>query len=164
MVRNVTSDPEPRFWAKVEKTADCWVWTGAVKETGYGCFIDHGNHMVRAHRFAYESMRGPIPEGLDLDHLCHVRDSSCAGGTSCLHRRCVNPSHLEPVTHRENLLRGLSPSADNARKTTCKNGHPYDIQNTYYKLNGGRSCRACHCEWARLRRLAEKEAPHGRVA
>jgi hypothetical protein len=73
---------------------------------------------------------GAVPEGLELDHLCRVRG-------------CVNPKHLEPVTHRENLMRGESWSAVNARKTHCPEGHPYDETNTYIDGKGRRRCREC---------------------
>lgn len=79
-----------RFWAKVNKTGDCWLWTG-WRTNGYGRFTTNGKNW-RAHRFAFEEMRGPIPEGLQLDHLCRVR-------------HCVNPDHLEPVTRQQNMLR-----------------------------------------------------------
>ncbi|MFI1562215.1 HNH endonuclease [Streptomyces sp. NPDC020490] len=88
-------DWRPRFWARVDKTAPggCWVWTGSVESKGYGAPTINGAKRP-AHRVAYEDLVGPIPEGLHLDHLCRVR-------------RCVNPEHLEPVTSRENALRGI---------------------------------------------------------
>lgn len=91
--RNVAS-PEERFWAKIEKdhSTGCWEWTAYISELGYGQFKAFGA-MVRAHRFAYELLIGPIPEGLEIDHLCQ-------------NRGCVNPDHLEPVSHIENVRRG----------------------------------------------------------
>ena len=87
--------------------------------------------MVAAHRFSYEERVGPIPEGLELDHLCRVR-------------HCVNPAHLEPVTTRENVLRSRgNPFTVNALKTHCVNGHPFDEANTYY-FGKWRQCRACN--------------------
>lgn len=83
-----------------------------------------------AHRYAYEHFIGPIPEGLQVDHLCRVRN-------------CVNPDHLEAVTCRENVLRGDGVAAANARATHCPQGHAYDEANTYTWTNGGRHCRAC---------------------
>lgn len=77
-----------------------------------------------AHRLAHELFIGPIPDGLVVDHTCHNLDASCPGGITCPHRKCVNPTHLEAVTRGENLLRGLSPMAANARKDTCSEGHP----------------------------------------
>jgi len=88
-------DWRPRFWARVDKAAPggCWIWTGAVEGKGYGAPSINGVKRP-AHRLAYEDLVGPVPEGLHLDHLCRVR-------------RCVNPAHLEPVTSRENTLRGV---------------------------------------------------------
>lgn len=96
--------PEARFWAKVEKTEDCWTWTGNTYWDGYGQFWLNSK-MIRAHRYAYELMHGPVPEGMLLDHACHNADPNCGGGIGCSHRRCVNPDHLEPVTNKENLAR-----------------------------------------------------------
>lgn len=120
-----------RFWNKVDLTAPngCWMWTAAIDRHGYGKFW-LGGRTVRAHRFSYESLVGPIPGGLELDHLCRVR-------------ACVNPTHLEPVTHRENTLRGDTLTARHAAKTHCLRGHPYDEANTYVTPDGRRNCRAC---------------------
>lgn len=107
---------------------ECWPWTGAMQGQGYG---QYGKPMRLAHRISYEFFVGPIPEGLTLDHLCR-------------NRQCVNPSHLEPVTRGENVLRGESLPARNARKTHCPKGHPYDDINTYVSPNTGwRQCKAC---------------------
>jgi hypothetical protein len=95
-----------------------------------------------AHRVAYEMLVGTIPKGLDLDHICH-NGSGCGGGESCPHRRCVNPDHLEPVTHRENMLRGETVAAMHARKTHCIHGHEFTPENTRIKRDGSRNCRAC---------------------
>jgi len=84
--------PDERFWPKVDRGGACWLWTGALYVNGYGAFRGPDGRTIRAHRFAYERVVGPIPEGLDLDHLCRVR-------------ACVNPAHLEPVTRAENLRR-----------------------------------------------------------
>lgn len=114
-----------RFAAKIKKT-DCWVWQGAKNDRGYGTF-----GKVYAHRFAYELFHGKIPIGLVIDHLCRTP-------------LCVNPLHLEAVTNRENVVvRGRGPSAVNAMRTECINGHPYNKANTYIKPNGGRDCKAC---------------------
>ncbi len=85
-----------RFWAKVEKTDTCWLWTGSLNSAGYGGFST-GPTRDLAHRWAYAHEVGPIPEGLDLDHLCRVK-------------RCVNPAHLEAVTRAENLRRAREAS------------------------------------------------------
>lgn len=84
---------EDRFWSKVNKTDTCWLWTRCRDGHGYGQFVLRDQKKVLAHRFAYELVVGPIPEGLDIDHLCRVR-------------LCCNPAHLEPVTRSENLYRG----------------------------------------------------------
>ena len=97
--------PAPvRFWAKVDKSDGCWLWTGACDRKGYGRFRAETGESVAAHRWVYEQEVGPIPEGLEIDHLCHS-NTSCVAGLGCLHRKCVNPAHLEPVTHAENLAR-----------------------------------------------------------
>lgn len=132
-----------RFWAKVDKDGpgDCWLWTAALAD-GYGvCKRPPVGTSRRAHRIAYELIVGPIPEGLDLDHLCRVR-------------RCVNPAHLEPVTRRVNLLRGAGKAARRL-SSTCSRGHDFDEANTYWeRLKGGRytvrRCRRCARERRRV--------------
>lgn len=140
------SDPVTRFWQKVDKECSpgtgCWVWTAALAG-GYGC-VGWGDRIQRAHRVAYELLVGPIPDGLELDHLCHTNDPNCIGGQSCPHRRCVNPSHLEPVTGVVNVLRGQSPHAQAARQTHCVQGHEFTPQNTrVYVGRGQRVCLTC---------------------
>lgn len=117
-----------RFYAKVDKGGQCWLWTGAINGHGYG-HIKIAGRMQYAHRVAYELEVGPIPDGLVLDHLCR-------------NRSCVNPDHLEPVPHRANVLRGEGATASHARQESCKRGHPFDAANTY-AWNGRRICRAC---------------------
>lgn len=130
---------EGRFWAKVDKNGPggCWPWLGAVR-TGYGRFAVQQKRLVQAHRFAYELLVGPIPDGLELDHLCR-------------NRACVNPDHMEPVTSRVNTLRGTSPAARNAVKTHCDAGHPLSPENTYV-WNGQRACKTCRRSFTRSRR------------
>lgn len=124
----------PRFWSKVAlDPSGCWLWT-TCKNNGYGVF--HINHrQSRSHRLAYISLVGAIPEGLQLDHLCRVRN-------------CVNPDHLEPVTRKENILRGEGFAAKNARQTHCINGHKFTPENTRNITQDGgrfvlRQCRTC---------------------
>lgn len=116
-----------RFWEKVRRGGDgCWEWTGAARR-GYGAFWFAGR-TIAAHRFAYEFVFGPIPSGMEPDHLCR-------------NKVCVRPSHLELVTHRENTRRGKGFAGDNARQTRCPQGHEYD------RIYGGRRhCRRCRAE------------------
>lgn len=124
---------EARFYDKVEKTGSCWNWTGYVIEKGYGQFRC-GDKVLRAHRFSYELVKGKIPLGLQIDHLCR-------------NRKCVNPEHLEVVTPKENCRRGLSGIATKLRSmliTHCPKGHEYSKENTYVRKNGrGRRCKIC---------------------
>jgi len=115
-----------RFWSKVDKSKECWLWTGYKGSGGYGRF-GANKKVGYAHRIAYELVKGPIPKGLELDHLCR-------------NPACVNPSHLEPVTHKENMERGT-----HATKTHCINGHKFTPRNTYTPPSkpGTRECRTC---------------------
>jgi hypothetical protein len=125
----------------------CWLWTGSVDGKGYGQ-IRRGRRsegLARTHRIGYELLVGPIPDGHEPDHRCR-------------RHRCWNPEHLEPITHRENVLRGESPQARNARKTHCPQGHPYDATNTYFMPDGSRRCRACNRERARRVTQARRRA------
>lgn len=106
----------------------CWVWTGAQKGTGYAELYYQGKRYLM-HRLTYVLAKGAIPEGLHIDHLCRVR-------------LCINPAHLEAVTMRTNILRGIAPSAHNARKTRCPHGHEYNEANTY-RWRTQRECRPC---------------------
>lgn len=115
-----------RFWAKVGPVApdDCWPWTAYCQPKGYGLLKVDGV-MRLAHRISYLINLGPIPEGLQLDHLCR-------------NKRCVNPAHLEAVTGRQNVLRGLAA----VPAVACRHGHRYTTENTYV-ANGRQHCRAC---------------------
>ncbi len=153
--RYIPTPVGPRFWAKVDKNGPmpqthaalgseggpCWIWTAARMREGYGRF-----DQVLAHRLAYELVIGKIPDGLQLDHLCR-------------NRACVNPAHLEPVSCRENVLRGVGLSANNAHKTHCPAGHPLSGANllSHSLKQGYRKCRACHAARQRAY-LAEKRA------
>ncbi len=148
-------DDLPRFLSKVRFTDGCWEWMAGRAKAGYGLFHSSSrtrdHRTVSAHRFVYEALVGAIPVGLTLDHLCHNADPNCMGGRACLHRRCVNPGHLEPVTQRINILRGATIPAARARQTHCVQGHLFDEANTHYKRDGTRDCRACNRERARHR-------------
>lgn len=128
------------FWLRVEGGEDdeCWVWTGAPDSTGYGRVKCNDKHDL-VHRVAYMLEVGPIPPGRQLDHLCR-------------NLLCVNPRHLEPVSSRENTLRGFGVTAANARKTHCKRGHEFTPENTIARPLG-RNCRACRRIRAAERRL-----------
>lgn len=125
----LTDAEQERFWSKVLRGEGCWEWGAGHVSAGYGTFT-FGGITYRAHRVAYTLARGPIPDGMTIDHLCR-------------NRGCVNPDHLEPVTSRENTLRGVGPSAENARKTHCVHGHEFTIENTYV-YGRFRFCRTCN--------------------
>lgn len=130
-IRGGTDDE--RFWPKVQPTGFCWYWTGALGRYGHGYFnlgADSGRKGIMAHKFAYESLVGLVPEGLELDHLCR-------------NPPCVNPDHLEPVTHAENLRRGFAPAQRINRSGRCGYGHDMTEDNTYTAPNGRKSCRVC---------------------
>lgn len=112
----------------------CWVWPHTKDQDGYGKLNVLG-FSKKAHRAMYEILVGPIPPGLELDHLCR-------------NRGCVNPRHLEPVTRRVNVHRGFSLQGISARKTACKNGHEFSEDNVY-RTNGKRQCRKCNAAAAR---------------
>lgn len=105
----------------------CWEWQGSLDRYGYGR-IWVNQKWVIAHRYFFKAHKGHLPSC--LDHLCR-------------NRACVNPDHLEPVTNKVNVLRGENFAAKNARKTHCKNGHPYSKENTWFRKTGARVCREC---------------------
>lgn len=115
---------ETRILEGFDRGEGCWRWKGRT-QFGYGIIWRDGK-ATKAHRVVYELLVGPIPSGYELDHACHTNDPGCSGGITCPHRACVRPDHLEPVTPRENWIRGNNFSAINARKTTCPRGHAYD--------------------------------------
>ena len=135
-----------RLWRRVQRggPTDCWLWLGATNGNGYGV-IGRGGRGTQTyvHRVVWELERGPIPDGLQVDHLCRVK-------------MCVNPRHLAVVTAAENNRRSMSATAIHARKTHCPAGHPYDEVNTYRPPGqpNSRMCRAC---------MAIREAKRNRV-
>jgi hypothetical protein len=122
-----------RFWSKVIRITDsCWIWKGALKDDGYAQFWisnQHPPHQEYIHRFVYEITKGSIPDGLAIDHLCR-------------NRACPNPDHLEAVSSKENVLRGIGITAVNSRKTHCKHGHLLTAENIYV-YDKGRVCKLC---------------------
>ncbi len=144
-----------RFWRFVDRGEDdeCWPWKGGLAGGGYGTFryrkSDGTTGKVAAHRFAYEVMVGPIPQGLEVDH---VRSKGCKL------RSCVNAvSHLEPVTQIENLRRADGVGSLNSRKTHCINGHEFTAENTRL-ARGWRQCRTCERGRKRTARELGKRA------
>jgi hypothetical protein len=132
-----------RDWREfyVEAPSGCWLWTGALNDRGYGRWPRWKDGGTRqAHRRVYEMLVGPIPEGLQIDHLCRVRN-------------CVNPDHLEPVTHAENLRRAVGGGWGSAA-THCPNGHEYAVVG---RLDGRKRCPVCRRD-ARRRAKASRRA------
>jgi len=151
VVLKVGPKPKPereRFWAKVDKSGDCWMWMGSRTKNGYGSCHMEGERL--AHRWAYKDLIGPIPDGLHIDHLCRVRT-------------CVNPDHLEAVTQAVNNRRADQTAFRTAAReaikrnnaarraaalaqTHCKRGHEFTEQNTIWQKGRTRVCRACAYE------------------
>lgn len=125
----------------------CWIWRGA-KTKGYGVTSHDGNSHAYVHRVLYMEHNGPIPDGLELDHLCRVP-------------ACVNPDHLEAVTHRENILRSDAPMARQAKQTHCIHGHPLFGANLYLTPGGKRHCKTCTNQRGSAAR-AKLKAEHAR--
>jgi hypothetical protein len=165
MVKRTT---EERFWAKVDfagpipeyrpDLGPCWIWTGKPSSEGYGRLSIEGGRLVYAHRFAYELLIGPIPEGMESDHLCRVR--LCVKAIA----DASGPAHLEPVTRRENVLRGMSPLAAKAARTHCGRGHELTEANTY-RWPGNpavRYCRQCRADADKRRAKGRSHGGRGR--
>jgi hypothetical protein len=136
-------ETEIRFWDKVNFNTenDCWEWKGAKNITDYGT-ITINNKALYVHRISYEISKGKIPTGLQIDHLCR-------------NRKCVNPEHLEAVSLRENLNRGIKHN-QNSNKTHCVRGHELKGDNLYVKPDGARRCRKCNNEKQNIRRRRSK--------
>lgn len=130
-----------RFMFKIQKTNNCWLWLGCTTSTRYGRFNYNGK-IINAHRFSYELFKESIPNGLHIDHLCR-------------NPQCVNPEHLEAVTNKENILRGISIVAQNARKTHCKKGHELTDDNLlpFPLKRGARICKQCNHDYMRVYRV-----------
>lgn len=157
-----------RFESKTVRGDGCWTWTGAhYKNSGYAMFamrdLDGKWRPTVGHRVAYQIHRGPIPDGLQLDHLCR-------------NRGCVNPDHLEAVEQRVNIARGVGQSVLNAAKTHCPKGHEFTPENTYVRPTGkhrSRECRTCMAARPRYDRYIERDraafyaegrtCPHGHL-
>lgn len=133
-IQTLAATAQERFWKKVNKTETCWIWTGTTSKNGYG-YVTSNKGRWLVHRLAYTWANGPIPPGLEIDHLCRTRG-------------CVRPDHLEAVTHAENVRRSESWSGVNSRKTTCLRGHALAT------LSFGRRCRECPNERRRARNKA----------
>lgn len=128
-----------RLWSSIDTSGDCWQWTSTIRKNGYGVFwlatVMGREVQYKAHRIVWESLVGPIPKGLTIDHLCR-------------HRSCVNPDHLEPVTSAENLRRAPATAPkQKSRWLRCAKGHPFTAENTLVEPRRGggssRRCRTC---------------------
>lgn len=142
------TDVLERIMRRVTKADDgCWIFGGYLNRTGYGqVTLSHEEGRALVHRVVYMRLVGPIGAGLDLDHLCRVP-------------ACCNPTHLEPVTHAENIRRGLFPAALRAKYaalTHCGSGHPRTSANVRLTKEGRRRCRPCVNAWAQRARDLKK--------
>lgn len=156
------------FLAQVSKqTNGCWHWTGRIDpKTGYGSCAWGGRSATTAHRVAYEIIHGPQPRRGEpghqqIDHECHNRSKSCAGGPTCLHRRCVNPAHLASKLPKANSgASAHTVASKNRAKTHCIRGHELAGDNLRVGSDGRRSCYTCHLtlgsEARRQRRARER--------
>lgn len=137
---------QERFWSRFSmRRKNCWNWRGYITRYGYGRFW-FDNTSWLAHRFAFQIFNGPVPSNLEIDHLCR-------------NRKCVNPSHLELVTSKENMLRGDGLAVRNKAKIHCAQGHPFSTRNTYHPpyWPTRRVCRICRNRWANESHKKAKE-------
>ena len=142
----LTQLPDRVFNRIMPVTSGCWIWTGSVTDSGYGTIRIDGV-VTRAHRVVYELLVGLIPNGLEIDHLCRTKP-------------CVNPDHLEPVTHQENTRRGVW-----IPKKQCPKGHPYRMENISLSSKGYKVCLTCKRtqsrEYARRIKKTSQETSNG---
>jgi hypothetical protein len=124
-----------RVLSRVVYDHGCWLFTGHVDRNGYGLVTNRGGSVL-AHRIVYEAVVGAIPNGLVADHLCRFRS-------------CCNPLHIELVTQAENVRRSVCPPALNGEKEFCDSGHEFTPENTFWRKEGGRTCRECRRRWQR---------------
>jgi hypothetical protein len=136
---------------RINDVTDCWEWTASKQAQGYAQIsikLLNGKHQPQlAHILTYEWLVGPVPDGMELDHLCRVR-------------HCVNPFHLEPVPHLDNVLRGAAPTAKWSLTNTCKRGHPLRGDNVYIQKGGLRSCIICRKD--RLKEFRRRNPTYNR--
>lgn len=146
----LTEDDRTRFWSKVDRSAadGCWPWTSTLHGDGYGHFHHGGpttgspRRVLKAHRVAYALEHGHLEAGVLLDH-------------ECSNEACCRPSHLRPMEHRENVLRGTAPTAVNAALTACRRGHPFTPKNTRQE-GRSRRCLTCQRDYGRRRYAARR--------
>lgn len=159
LIRNGTVElrrpsAEERFLANIDATGPahptlgtpCWIWQACTNGDGYGMFMGGGRRQEGAHRFSYKHFRGEIPKHLEVDHICNTP-------------LCVNPNHLQLLTHKQNVMRGSSPSAKYARRTHCSQGHSLDPAsgNCRIEKDGRRRCIACVKEQGRRYHRQKRE-------
>lgn len=138
-----TRDYKKKLMEQVTVDPDgCWIWTGATNSADYG-IMRVKNKLTLVHRLSHEFFKGEILNGLTIDHLCRVR-------------KCINPSHLEAVTNKENILRGIGITAQESKQTHCKRGHKFTPKNTAVR-RGKRCCRKCETIRSLAYRAKEKK-------